>query len=220
MHPSWKTALSAEFRKEYFTKLVDFVNAERRNYTVFPPEGDVFNAMKTTTFEDVKVVILGQDPYPGPGQAHGLSFSVKKGVPLPGSLLNIYKELETDVGFKPPGHGCLQDWAQRGVLLLNTVLTVRAHEPNSHEGHGWEELTDAAIKALVTRPKPVVFILWGANARKKTAFIDRTRHTVIESVHPSPRSAQTGFFGSKPFSQANQMLDVTGMGKIDWQLGP
>ncbi len=218
MHPSWKTALAAEFRKDYFTKLVDFVNKERRNYTVFPPEGEVFNAFKATPFEDVKVVILGQDPYPGPGQAHGLSFSVKHGMPLPGSLLNIYKELEIDVGFKPPGHGCLQAWADRGVLLLNTVLTVRAHEPNSHADQGWEEFTDAAIKALVARGKPVVFILWGANARKKAALIDRTRHTIIESVHPSPRSAMTGFFGSKPFSTANQMLEVTGMGKIDWQL--
>lgn len=219
MHQSWKTALAAEFRKDYFTKLVDFVNSQRRNFTVFPSEGDVFNALKATPFEDVKVVILGQDPYPGPGQAHGLSFSVKKGLPLPGSLMNIYKELESDVGFKPPGHGCLQEWAERGVLLLNTVLTVRAHEPNSHADQGWENLTDAVIKALVARPQPVVFILWGANARKKSALID-SRHKIIESVHPSPRSAMTGFLGSKPFSQANTALVAAGMTAIDWQLTP
>jgi uracil-DNA glycosylase len=220
MHPSWKTALAAEFRKEYFTKLVDYVVAERRNYTVYPAEGDVFTAMKETPFEDVKVVILGQDPYHGPGQAHGLSFSVKKGVALPPSLMNIYKELETDVKFRPPGHGCLLEWAQRGVLLLNTTLTVRAHEPASHQGHGWEDFTDAAIRALSARQRPVVFILWGAHARQKGQLIDRVRHSIFESVHPSPRSVFGGFFGSRPFSSANQVLEITGLGPIDWQLTP
>ncbi len=218
MHPSWKTALAAEFPKEYFTRLVNFVNTERRNFTIFPAEGDVFNALKATPFEDVKVCTLGQDPYHGPGQAHGLAFSVKKGVVLPPSLQNIYRELEADVGFQPPGHGSLQAWAERGVLLLNTCLTVRAHEPASHQGHGWETFTDAAIKALANRPRPVVFILWGSHARKKVALIDRSRHTIIESSHPSPLSAANGFFGSRPFSAANQMLNVTGQGPVDWQL--
>jgi uracil-DNA glycosylase len=218
MDSSWKTALAAEFRKDYFPRLVDFINFERRNYTVYPAEGDVFTAMKATPFENVKVVILGQDPYHGSGQAHGLSFSVKKGVPLPPSLVSIYKELETDVGSKPPGHGCLTQWAERGVLLLNTTLTVRAGDPGSHQGHGWEEFTDAAIKALNERRAPVVFILWGTPARQKAALIDRAKHSVIESVHPSPRSAFGGFFGSKPFSSANRRLMATGMGPIEWQL--
>ena len=220
MHESWKKILAAEFRKDYFTALAAFVEGERRNYTVYPPAGEVFKAFQVTPFEDVRVVILGQDPYHGPGQAHGLAFSVKKGSLLPPSLVNIYKELTADVGFQPPGHGCLLEWAERGVLLLNTVLTVRAHEAGSHQGHGWETLTDAAIRALNDRPTPVVFILWGSHARKKCAFIDDQRHLVLESPHPSPLSAHAGFFGSKPFSSANEGLKLVGLGPVDWQLSP
>jgi uracil-DNA glycosylase len=217
MHPSWKTALAAEFRKDYFNSLVDFVNAERRSYTVYPAEGEVFTALKTTPFGEVKVVILGQDPYHGPGQAHGLAFSVKPGVAPPPSLVNIYKELKDDMGIVPSREGHLLRWAQRGVLLLNTTLTVRANEPGSHQGHGWEDFTDAVIRALNERVVPVVFLLWGKHARQKVTLIDRARHTIFEAAHPSPMSASNGFFGSRPFSAANEMLGVTGMGAIDWQ---
>jgi uracil-DNA glycosylase len=216
MHPSWKASLATEFRQPYFEKLRDFVRDERRAHTIFPREGEVFAAFDGP-FDAVKVCILGQDPYHGPGQAHGLAFSVRKGMPIPPSLLNIYKELGTDVGFKSPGHGCLQEWVDRGVLLLNTSLTVRAHEAGSHSGQGWERFTDAVIRVLADRDKPVVFVLWGSHAKKKVAFLDPVKHTVVSSAHPSPLSAHAGFFGSRPFSTVNRAL---GDEAIDWQLTP
>jgi len=219
MHPSWKALLAPEFQKPYFCQLVDFVEAERRKYTVYPPVGDVFRAFEQP-FEDVRVVILGQDPYHGPGQAHGLAFSVRKGVAIPPSLGNVYRELQADVGATPPGHGFLGVWAERGVLLLNTVLTVRAHEANSHRGYGWETFTNAAIQALSAREDPLVFILWGAAARAKVALLDTEKHTAIESAHPSPLSARSGFLGSRPFSRANAALMRAGVDPIDWQLPP
>lgn len=218
MHDSWKERLAGEFKKDYFPKLVDFVQTERRSHAVFPPEGEVFTALKLTPFGAATVVLLGQDPYHGPGQAHGLSFSVKPGVPVPPSLANIYKELASDVGFKPPAHGNLTPWAEQGVLLLNTTLTVRAHEPASHAGRGWETFTDAIIRALANDSKPVVFILWGKHAQKKVGLINASVHTIIQSAHPSPMSAFSGFFGSKPFSETNRALVAAGHPPIDWQL--
>lgn len=218
MHPSWKQALANEFRQPYFRAIVEFVNGERRAHTVCPPEGEVFTALIRTPLDQVRVVILGQDPYHGPGQAHGLAFSVKPSVGIPPSLANIYKEMETDLGIPPTGHGHLASWADQGVLLLNSVLTVRAYEAGSHQGHGWETLTDAIVKVLNDRETPTVFILWGRHARQKGAIIDRARHVVIESSHPSPMSASNGFFGSRPFSQTNQALEARGLAPIDWRL--
>ena len=217
MHPSWKAVLQAEFCKDYFTALSRFVEFERRNYTVHPPEGEVFTAFDITPFDKVAVVILGQDPYVRPGQAHGLAFSVKPGVMVPPSLSNIYKELESDLGCKRPEHGNLTHWAKQGVLLLNTTLTVRTGEIGSHIGHGWETFTNAIIRALVTTT-PKVFILWGAPARQKKALIPADNHTIIESAHPSPQSAYGGFFGSAPFSKTNAALLGYGLAAIDWQL--
>jgi uracil-DNA glycosylase len=216
--PSWKDRLSGEFVKPYFMNLVDFVRAERQKHVVFPAAGDVFNAFKVTPFDKANVLILGQDPYHNAGQAHGLCFSVLPGMKPPPSLLNIYKELASDVGFQPPKHGFLMPWAERGVFLLNATLTVRAHEPGSHQGKGWETFTDAAIRALNDRPTPVVFVLWGRYARQKADLIDKSRHTVIESAHPSPMSASSGFFGSRPFSKINEALGGFGLSPIDWSL--
>lgn len=218
MHESWKTRLAEEFKKPYFRQLAEFVEAERKEHQVFPPGGDVFNAFKATPFERTNVLILGQDPYPNEGQAHGLSFSVRKGIRPPASLANIFRELSEDVGFKPPGHGNLQHWAEQGVLLLNTSLTVRAHEIGSHRNKGWETFTDAVIQLLSARETSVVFVLWGRNAREKLPLIDTQRHAVIESAHPSPQSAASGFFGSRPFSKVNAALAASGLPVIDWQL--
>lgn len=213
---SWKEKLEGEFGKEYFQKLTDFVRQEYKQYTIYPPGGKIFNAFNACPFDKVKVVILGQDPYHGPNQANGLSFSVNDGIPLPPSLQNIYKEIKSDLGKEPPATGNLERWASQGVLLLNATLTVRKGMAASHQGKGWEEFTDAALRALSQQREHLVFILWGAYARKKGAFIDRMKHLVIESAHPSPLSASAGFFGSKPFSKANEYLQKYGIEPIDW----
>lgn len=215
---SWKTVLSGEFKKPYFHQLTAFVGEEYKNHPTFPMAKDMFNALKVTPYESANVLILGQDPYHNAGQAHGLSFSVLPGVRPPPSLANIFKELQADLGCKPSKEGYLLKWAEQGVLLLNAVLTVRAHAPGSHSGKGWETFTDAIIQALNAREKPVVFVLWGKYARDKKALIDDSRHTVIESAHPSPMSAHNGFFGSKPFSKINSALQKNGLPPIDWQL--
>ncbi|ACO44883.1 uracil-DNA glycosylase [Deinococcus deserti] len=215
---SWKEALAEEFAAPYFHALKDFLVEERRTHTVYPPAADVFNALRYTPLENVKVMILGQDPYHGPGQAHGLSFSVRPGVRIPPSLKNIYKELQSDIpGFTPPRHGYLKAWAEQGVLLLNAVLTVRAGEANSHAGKGWESFTDAVIRAVNNRPQRVVFVLWGAYARKKARLITAPHHVIIESAHPSPLSV-TRFMGTRPFSRVNAALEEAGEAPIDWQL--
>lgn len=216
----WREVLSDEFEQPYMHELAAFVAEERKNYTVYPPKAEVFTALALTPYDQVRVVILGQDPYHGPNQAHGLAFSVRKGVTPPPSLVNIFKELRADLGVTPPGHGYLAQWAQQGVLLLNTALTVRAGAAASHKGHGWERLTDRIISLVSAREQPVVFVLWGTPAQKKTALIDTKRHTIIRSVHPSPLSAASGFFGSKPFSQVNAALEANGQPPIDWQLDP
>lgn len=212
----WLEALSGEFRKPYYKKLYDTVNQEYRTRQIFPPADDIFNAFSYTPLEKVKVVILGQDPYHNVGQAHGLCFSVKKGVEVPPSLVNIYKELNDDLGCPVPTHGCLTKWAEQGVLMLNTVLTVRAHQANSHRGIGWEEFTDAAIEVLNKQDRPIVFILWGAPAQRKEKMLNNKKHLILKAPHPSPLSAYRGFFGSKPFSQTNQFLTEQGVEPIDW----
>lgn len=214
---SWRRALAAEFAQPYFQTLTRFVAAERAAGPVFPAPEDVFNALNLTPLDEVKVMILGQDPYHGAGQAQGLAFSVRPGVRVPPSLQNIYKELRDDVGFSVPRHGDLRPWAAQGVLLLNAVLTVRQAEANSHAGKGWEPFTDAVIKAVNARPERVVFVLWGAYARKKAKLITGPQHVVIESAHPSPLSV-TRFMGTKPFSQVNAALTAAGRTPIDWQL--
>ena len=214
----WNPILREEFAKPYWPELQSFVATERRDHAVYPPHDEVFAALHQTPFADVKAVILGQDPYHGPGQAHGLCFSVRPGVALPPSLRNIFQELEADVGVRPPNHGCLDAWADQGVLLLNTTLTVRAHQAASHQKHGWETFTDEVIRAVDAKDERVVFILWGAAARKKKAFIDTSRHVVIESAHPSPLSAHNGFFGSRPFSRTNEALEAAGRTPIDWSI--
>jgi uracil-DNA glycosylase len=214
----WRAALAEEIEKPYFRDLIAFVEAERQQHTVFPPPEDVFAAMEATPYDKVSVLILGQDPYHGAGQAHGLSFSVRPGVKPPPSLANIYRELKDDVGFRIPKHGYLKPWAEQGVLLLNTVLTVRESEAFSHRGQGWEKFTDAIIRKVSDKPDPVVFVLWGSPAQKKIELIDTTRHTIVKSAHPSPLSAKSGFFGSKPFSQVNAALTAAGKPPIDWQL--
>jgi len=216
--PSWAAAIGEEFTKPYFGELRKFVADERRAGDVLPPATDVFNAFRSAPLHLVRVVILGQDPYPTPGHAHGLCFSVRPGVALPASLRNIYRELEDDLGIIPAKHGYLDAWARQGILMLNTVLTVRAGQPNSHKGHGWEVFTDAALKAVNDRPHPVVFLLWGSQAKQKAKLIDSTRHTIITGVHPSPMSADQGFFGSKPFSKVNAALEAAGQSPIDWEL--
>jgi len=216
---AWQAVIGEEWEKPYFQKQSAFVDEERETQTVFPPEEDVFNALKFTPYDAVRVLIVGQDPYHDDGQAHGLAFSVRPGVKVPPSLVNMYKELTTDIpGFVTPKHGYLTHWAEQGVLLLNTVLTVRAHTPASHKGKGWETFTDAIIQAVSAKSEPVVFILWGSHAQKKKVLIDTIRHTIIESAHPSPLSARSGFFGSKPFSQTNTTLEANGFTPIDWQL--
>lgn len=214
----WKEALAAEFSKPYFAQLRDFVAAERKAHQVLPASDDVLNAFRFTPFNEVRVLLLGQDPYPTPGNAHGLSFSVRPGVRLPGSLRNIFQELHDDLGCTIPREGSLIPWAKKGVMLLNAVLTVRANAPNSHQGRGWEQFTDAVIRALNVREQPAVFLLWGSYAQKKAALIDGGRHAVIKSTHPSPLSANNGFFGSKPFSKVNAALQRFGVPEIDWQL--
>jgi uracil-DNA glycosylase len=218
MHTTWRPILLEETRKPYFKDLLRFVAEQRQQVTVFPPDAEVFTALHLTPIEQVKVLILGQDPYHDDGQAHGLCFSVRPGIAIPPSLLNIFKELRSDLGCKMPNNGYLTHWAEQGVLLLNTVLTVQAHQANSHQGKGWETFTDAVIAAVNAKTEPVVFVLWGANARKKLALIDTSRHAVIESPHPSPLSAYRGFFGSRPFSKINAALRKAGEAEIDWQI--
>lgn len=214
----WADILNEEFEKPYYKQLRAFLVEEYRNHIVYPHMNDIFNALRYTPYAQVKVVILGQDPYHGPGQAHGLSFSVQPGVEPPPSLQNIYKELHDDLGCAIPNHGHLVSWAEQGVLLLNTVLTVRAHRPNSHRDKGWEHFTDRIIQALNDKTEPVVFFLWGSHAQKKAALITNRRHHLIRSPHPSPLSAYRGFFGSRPFSRANEFLRKAGLAEIDWQL--
>lgn len=216
----WADRLSDEFQQPYYKELRRFLIEEYRTQIVYPDMYDIFNALHYTSYADTKVCILGQDPYHGPGQAHGLSFSVKPGVPPPPSLQNIFKELHDDIGCPIPDHGCLEHWARQGVLLLNTVLTVRQGAANSHRGRGWERFTDRVLEELNTRERPVVFILWGRPARAKKAMIDTRRHFVIESPHPSPLSAHYGFFGSRPFSRANEFLRRAGMEPVDWAIPP
>lgn len=214
----WRDALRAEFEQPYFERLADFVANERKIAQVFPAAGDVFQALQRTPLNSVRAVILGQDPYHDDGQAHGLSFSVLPGVKLPPSLRNIFKELHLDLGITPAKDGCLNSWADQGVLLLNTVLTVRAHEANSHRGHGWEEFTTCVLQCVNEQPH-VAFVLWGKSAESKASLIDR-RHRIITGPHPSPLSAHRGFFGSRPFSAVNQFLQSVGHQTIDWQLKP
>lgn len=214
----FKDIAQAEFQKDYYKKLHDFVENEYKHKTIFPPKQNIFRALNLCDYDDVKVVILGQDPYHGPGQANGLSFSVRPGVDIPPSLVNIFKECHDDVGCYIPNNGDLTPWAKQGVLLLNNVLTVRAHQANSHRFYGWEEFTLNVVKLLNQREKPMVFILWGKNAIEKEKYIDSFRHLVIKSVHPSPLSAYRGFFGSKPFSKANAFLVSNGQNPIDWQI--
>ncbi len=215
---AWVERLGQEMDKPYFAKLMSFVDGQRAAETIFPPEDEVFTAFNLTPFEDVKVLVLGQDPYHDHNQAHGLSFSVKPGIKIPPSLRNIYKEYEEDTGLKAPSHGYLEDWAKRGVMMLNAVLTVQAHKPNSHKNQGWETFTDAVIRKLSDERQHVVFLLWGGYARKKKKLIDKKKHTIIESAHPSPLSARAGFFGSKPFSKINAALQAHGQDPIDWSL--
>lgn len=219
LHESWKAPLQVEFEAPYMAALKDFLVAERsKGKRIFPKGSEWFHALDATPLEKVRVVILGQDPYHGEGQAHGLCFSVKPGVRPPPSLINIYKEMKSDLGLEPPSHGNLEAWAQQGVLLLNAVLTVEAGRAGSHQGKGWERFTDAVIRLVNNQPRPVVFILWGAYAQRKAAFVDRKRHLVLTSAHPSPLSASNGFFGSKPFSQTNGFLIANGQDPIDWKL--
>ncbi len=214
----WDPWLQEETTKAYFRELERVLDEEYRTHVVYPLREDIFAALRLTGYAETKVVILGQDPYHQPDQAHGLSFSVKPGVKPPRSLQNIYKELQTDVGCRIPNNGCLIPWAEQGVLLLNTVLTVRAGEPNSHKGKGWETFTDRVIAALNERVQPMVFILWGSHAQAKQKLVTSSRHLIITGAHPSPLSARRGFFGTRPFSRANQFLREMGSEPIDWQI--
>ena len=214
----WDGILKGEFEKEYYLKLREFLKYEYSHYEVYPNMYDIFNSLKYTSYNSVKAVILGQDPYHEPGQAHGLCFSVKKGTPLPPSLRNIYKELYSDLGIPPAKHGELISWAQNGVLMMNTVLTVRRGQANSHKNHGWEIFTDRVIELLNRREKPIVFILWGGNARSKTKLITNPNHFILQSAHPSPLSAYNGFFGCKHFSKTNEFLVQHGIEPIDWHI--
>lgn len=216
---SWKQLLSAEFRRPYFQKIVDHLKTEKlQGKTIYPAGPHIFNAFNTTPVDRVKVVILGQDPYHGPGQAHGLCFSVQKGVPAPPSLVNIFKELKEDIGMQIPSNGDLTHWAQQGVFLLNASLTVRAGEPMSHAKIGWAQFTDAVIQTLASRTENLVFLLWGKFAQEKSRLIDETRHHILRAAHPSPLSAYAGFFGCRHFSQANQYLISKGKDPIDWSI--
>lgn len=214
----WDDILSEEFEKEYYQKLRSFLNEEYQNNIIYPQPQYIYNALRLTSYKDTKVVILGQDPYHEPMQAHGLAFSVNKGVDIPPSLQNIYKELHDDLACDIPNHGNLESWAKQGVLLLNTVLTVQAHKANSHKDKGWEKITDTIISKLNDKNEPVVFILWGNNARSKKKYITNSKHLILESVHPSPLSAYNGFFGSRPFSKTNDFLVSNGLIAIDWQI--
>ena len=220
LEPSWLQVLGPEFEKPYMADLKKFLKEEKESsVTVYPKGSDIFNAFWKTPFTGIKVVILGQDPYPGPNQAHGLSFSVQKGIAIPRSLANIYKELSTDVpGFKMPLHGNLEEWASQGVLLLNATLTVRSGLPASHQKKGWERFTDEVIKKISNEKVGIVFILWGSYAQSKSVLIDQTKHHILKSVHPSPLSVERGFYGSKPFSKTNEILVKEGKEPIDWQI--
>ncbi|MDB5678798.1 uracil-DNA glycosylase [Sphingomonas bacterium] len=221
LHPTWLEPLQSEFAQDYMAALRAFLVAEKAaGKRIFPPGADWFRALDLTPLDRVRVVILGQDPYHGAGQAHGLCFSVRPGTRTPPSLVNIYKEMEADLGIPPARHGFLEHWAEQGVLLLNAVLTVEMGLAASHQGRGWERFTDAVIRLVNAREKPVVFMLWGSHAQKKAAFVDSNRHLVLRSPHPSPLSAHTGFFGSKPFSKANAFLVAHGQKPIDWALPP
>lgn len=212
----WDGMLAAEFEKEYYGKLLAFLAEEYETHRIYPPQPDVFNALRYSSYADTKVVIFGQDPYHQEGQAHGLCFSVNRGVKIPPSLLNIYKELKDDIGMEIPSHGCLSSWASQGVLLLNAVLTVRDSMPNSHKGRGWETFTDVIIHRLNEREKPIVFILWGANAKTKEKLITAKHHLILTGTHPSPLSAHTGFFGGAYFSRANRFLELENQEPINW----
>lgn len=214
----WDNILAGEFEKEYYQKLRQFLITEYRTRTIYPDMHDIFNALKYTDYDDVKVVILGQDPYHGPGQAHGMSFSVRPGIKQPPSLVNIFRELSDDLGIDPPEHGYLVKWAEQGVLLLNTCLTVREHQPNSHRGKGWEIFTDKVISLLNEREKSMVFILWGGNARSKQNLITNPNHLILTGAHPSPLSAYNGFYGGKYFSRANEFLESCGQEPVNWDL--
>ena len=214
----WDDVLSKEFEKTYYQNLRSFLDEQYKSKTIYPLAKNIYNALRLTSYKDTKVVILGQDPYHEPNQAHGLAFSVNKGITIPPSLVNIYQELHDDLGIDIPNHGNLTSWARQGVLLLNTVLTVEAHRANSHKGKGWEQLTDTIIQKLNDKQEPLVYILWGANARSKKQFINNPKHLIIESVHPSPLSAYNGFFGSKPFSKTNDYLVAKGLPPIDWSV--
>jgi uracil-DNA glycosylase len=216
---SWRSPLQPQFDSGYMVDLKAFLSAEKAaGKTIYPKGSEWFAALDATPLEEVRVVILGQDPYHGEGQAHGLCFSVQHGLRPPPSLVNIYKEMKTDLGIDPPKHGNLRSWAEKGVLLLNSVLTVEAHKAASHHGKGWEKFTDEIIQLVNDQPRPVVFILWGSYAQKKAAFLDQSKHLVLKSVHPSPLSAHNGFFGSRPFSQTNAFLKAQGRGEVDWRL--
>ncbi|MHB1137858.1 MAG: uracil-DNA glycosylase [Microthrixaceae bacterium] len=217
-HTDWNPVLRGELEQPYWQELQRYVATERVEHTVYPPATDVFAALHRTPYAQVKVLILGQDPYHGPHQAHGLCFSVQPGVQVPPSLQNIFKELRSDLGIEPPNHGCLDAWADQGVLLLNATLTVRAHQAASHQGKGWETFTDQVIRAVDDKDERVVFMLWGASARRKAALVDTSRHVVIESPHPSPLSAHRGFLGSRPFSRANAALVEAGREPVDWRI--
>ena len=214
----WNPLLRGEFDQPYWAELQRFVREERARVPVYPPHDQVFAALHLTSYASTRVMILGQDPYHGPGQAHGLAFSVRDGVRVPPSLANIHKELHGDLGLPVPNHGNLEAWARQGVLLLNTTLTVRGGQAASHQGKGWETFTDRVIRVVDAKPEHVVFILWGGHARKKKTLIDRDRHTILESPHPSPLSAHNGFLGSRPFSRANEALQAHGQTPIDWSL--
>lgn len=216
--PSWSQVLTEEFDQPYFGQLQEFLQAERQSHIIFPPEEYVFSAFELTPYDQVNVLLLGQDPYHDHNQAHGLCFSVQPDIKPPRSLVNIFKEMQADIGVNIPNHGHLISWAKQGVLMLNAVLTVRAHEANSHKNKGWEKFTDAVIKKVNQKRSPVIFVLWGGYAQKKLKLIDTQRHTVIQSAHPSPLSAHNGFFGSKPFSAINNALKSFGHPEIDWQL--
>lgn len=214
----WAALLESEFQQPYFQLLQEFLAHEYQTHTIFPDQQDIWRALHLTSYANTKVVILGQDPYHGRGQAHGLSFSVNPGISTPPSLHNMFKELQTDLGCSIPDHGYLKYWADQGVLLLNTVLTVRENTPNSHKGKGWEHFTDKVIRTLSEREQPVIFVLWGSHAQAKQPLIEPTKHFIIKSVHPSPLSSYRGFFGSKPFSQVNHYLRELDQTEIDWQI--